>query len=193
MRALLRPARWSPFLVIIFAASLTALEAQAQAQVEAEPFRIGIGDVLRIDVWKEPDLSSKVTVRPDGVISLPVVGDFRAAGLTPEDVQTQLAAALGEFVTAPLVTVIVEEIKSRKIFVTGKVATPGVYDLTQPTRVLQAIAMAGGTIEFAKTDRIVVLRDGGSERFQVNMKAIAKGHHLEDNILLQPGDTILVP
>ena len=132
-------------------------------------------------------------MRPDGVISMPVVGDFKAAGLTPEDVQTQLAAALGEFITAPSVTVIVEEIKSRKIFVTGKVATPGVYDLTQPTRVLQAIAMAGGTTDFAKTDRIVVLRDGASERFQVNMKAIAKGHHLEDNILLRPGDTIIVP
>jgi polysaccharide export outer membrane protein len=161
--------------------------------LEAEPFRIGAGDVLRIDVWKEPDLSSTVTVRPDGVISLPVVGDFKAAGLTPEDVQTQLAAALGEFVTAPSVTVIVEEIKSRKIFVTGKVATPGVYDLNQPTRVLQAIALAGGTIDFAKTDRIVVLRDGGGQRFKVSMKAIAKGRHLEDNILLLPGDTIIVP
>jgi polysaccharide export outer membrane protein len=192
MRALSRPAR-SPFLVIIFAASLTALEAQEQPQVEVEPFRIGTGDVLRIDVWKEPDLSSTVTVRPDGVISLPVVGDLKAAGLTPEEVQTKLAAALGEFITAPSVTVIVDEIKSRKIFVTGKVATPGVYDLTQPTRVLQAIALAGGTIDFAKTDRIVVLRDGGGQRFKVNMKAIAKGRHLEDNILLLPGDTIIVP
>ena len=121
MRALSRPARWSPFLVLVIlvAASLTALEAQEKAEQQGteeqeEPFRIGAGDVLRIDVWKEPDLSSEVTVRPDGVISLPVVGDFKAAGLTPEDVQTQLAAALGEFVTAPSVTVIVQEIKSRK-------------------------------------------------------------------------------
>ena len=88
---------------------------------------------------------------------------------------------------------IVEEINSRKVFVTGKVATPGAYDLTQPTRVLQAIAMAGGTTNFAKTDRIVVLRDGGGERFEVSIKAIAKGHQLDGNILLRPGDTIIVP
>jgi polysaccharide export outer membrane protein len=203
MRALSRPARWSPFLflVTVIAASVTGLhaqeEAQASAQVQAqegaESFRIGTGDVLRIDVWKEPDLSSTVTVRPDGIISLPVVGDFKAAGLTPEEVQTQLAAALGEVITAPTLTVIVEQVNSRKIFVTGKVATPGVYDLTQPTRVLHAIALAGGTTDFAKTDRIVVLRDGARERLKVNMKAIAKGRHLDDNILLQPGDTIIVP
>jgi polysaccharide export outer membrane protein len=198
MRALSRPARWSPFLVlvILFAVSL-ALQAQEEAQEEAqesaEAFRIGAGDKLRIDVFKEPDLSGSVTVRPDGVISMAVVGDFKAAGLTPEDLQTQLAAALGEYITAPTVTVIVEEINSRQIFVTGKVATPGVYDLTQPTRVLQAIALAGGTTDFAKTDRIVVLRDGARQRYRVNMKAIAKGNRLEENFLLQPGDTIIVP
>jgi polysaccharide export outer membrane protein len=170
-----------------------AAPAAAAAQEDAAAFRIGTGDVLRIDVWKEPDLSATVTVRPDGVISLPVVGDFKAAGLTPEEVQTQLTAALGEFITAPTLTVLVEQVNSRKIFVTGKVSSPGVYDLTQPTRVLHAIALAGGTVEFAKTDRIVVLRDGASQRFKVNMKAIAKGRHLDDNILLQPGDTIIVP
>jgi len=175
--------------ITVLVASL-AQTARAAQQPDTD-FRIGLGDVLRIAVWKDADLSSTVRVRPDGVIAMPLAGELKVVGMTPAEVQKQLTARLGEFVTAPSVTVIVEEIHSRKIYVTGAVATPGVYDLIAPTRLLQAIAMAGGTTEFAKEDRIVVVRE--QERFRANLKAILSGDQPEGNLLLRPGDTILVP
>lgn len=184
-----RGARWKLSLILVgFLASLQTVRAEEPE----EAFRIGMSDVLQIAVWKEKDLSTTVQVRPDGMISIPVVGEFKVAGRTPKEVELQLAAALGEFVMAPSVTVIVEQINSLKIFVTGNVTTPGVYDVIRPTRVLQAIALAGGTTAFAKTDRIVVLREGAEGRFEVNLKAITRGRQ-GDNILLRPGDTIIVP
>jgi polysaccharide export outer membrane protein len=164
-----------------------------RAQETEEAYRIGTGDVLRVAVWKEPEFSSSVTVRPDGMISIPVAGDFLVAGRTPAEVQTQLAKAIGEFITAPSVTLIVEQINSRKVFVTGMVAEPGMYDLIRPMRLMQAIAMAGGTTDFAKTDRVVVLRENPVERFEISVKAITTGDRPEGNILLRPGDTVIVP
>jgi polysaccharide biosynthesis/export protein len=191
MMTLARGARW--MLGPLLAGFLVAPLPSAWAQELEEEFRIGTGDVLRIDVWKDDDLSSTVRVRPDGVIAMPVVGEFKVAGRTTADVQVQLKAALSEFLTAPSVTVIVEEINSRKVYVTGYVASPGAYDLLGPTRLMQAIALAGGTTEFAKEDRIVVLREPGGERFQASVKAITSGQQPDDNILLRPGDTVIVP
>jgi polysaccharide export outer membrane protein len=183
--------RWP--LAIVFVTSLLPAFSATRAQESPEVYRIGTGDVLRIAVWKEPEFSTTVTVRPDGMISIPVAGDFQVAGRMPAEVQAQLAKAIGEFITTPSVTLIVEQINSRKVFVTGMVATPGVYDLIRPMRLMQAIALAGGTTDFAKTDRVVVLREDPVERFEISVKAITTGDRPEGNIQLRPGDTIIVP
>jgi polysaccharide export outer membrane protein len=185
----LQGGRFAPVLVSLFLLG----QLPVAAQDTEEEYRIGAGDVLRIAVWKDNDLSSTVKVRPDGVIAMPLVGELRVAGRTPLEVQADVTKVVNEFVTAPYVTVIVEEINSRKIYLAGNVAHPGVYDLLQPTRLMQAIAMAGGTTEFAKEDRVVVIRDGeNGKRFEASMKAIARGKY-SDNILLKPGDTIVIP
>jgi polysaccharide export outer membrane protein len=178
-------------LTVSLAAPMAAPVWAQDGEEETEAYTIGPGDVLRIAVWKEEDLTSVVKVRPDGIIAMPLVGELVVTGRTPADVQAQVTEIVNQFVTAPYVTVIVEEINSRKIYLAGNVAKPGVYDLLQPTRLLQAIAMAGGTTEFAKEDRVVVLRTTG-KRFEASMKMIARGKYT-DNILLRPGDTIIIP
>lgn len=156
---------------------------------------IGPEDVLAILFWREKDLSAEVAVRPDGMITLPLVNDLQAAGLTPDQLRLKVAEAAGRFVEDPNVTVVVKQINSRKVFVTGQVAKPGTYPLVGPTTVLQMIATAGGLMDFAKGDRIVIMRtqDGQTETLKFNYKDVMKGKKLEQNIELRPGDTILVP
>jgi len=159
---------------------------------ERPDFTIGLGDVVRISVWKDPELSGSFQVRPDGWISYPLIGDLQVVGRTTEDLRQSVTEALKEFIAAPAVTVIVEEINSRRFFVTGQVASPGVFTLLQRTTLMQAIAMAGGVTEFADKDKIVVLRQNG-ERLQLSVKRIISGQRPEDNLALEPGDTIVVP
>lgn len=172
----------------------TATAAEREAAPAAEEYVIGIGDVLRIAVWKNPELDTTVPVRPDGNISLPLLGDLRALGMRPLELQRVLDEAYERFVTAPGTTVIVAEIHSRKVFVTGEVAEPGVFDLQPNMRLLQALAMAGGLTPYAK-DRVVVLRQiaGGEERIEVRPSRIISGRDLDGNLLLRPGDTLVVP
>jgi polysaccharide biosynthesis/export protein len=172
--------------------------AQAQPPAPQAPpdYRIGPDDVLAIVFWREKDLSAEVVVRPDGMITLPLISDVYATGLTPEELRVKVQEAAGRYVTDPNATVIVRQINSRRVFITGQVQKPGPYPLTAQTTVLQALSMAGGLGDFAKQDRIVVMRttpDGRTQTYRFNYKDIMRGRRLEQNILLQPGDTVMVP
>lgn len=162
----------------------------------ADAYAIGIGDVLEISVWKNQDLSVTVPVRPDGRISMPLLGDVQAAGMTPLALRQTLTEGLKEYVTAPGVSVVVKEVNSQKVFVTGEVAHPGSFDLRPRTKLLQVLALAGGLTPYAK-GRVVLLRDtrDGAEdqRFEVDLKSIISGKRPADNLILQPGDTLIVP
>jgi len=157
---------------------------------------IGLDDVLAINVWKEPDVSRTLPVRSDGRISLPLVGEMTAAGQTPLQLEQEIAKRLEAYISEPEVNVIVQDSKSRKINILGMVARPGAYLLTGSTTVLDAIAMAGGFKDFAKQKAIYVLRpnaDGTEQRIAFNYKEVIKGKNPEQNIRLQPRDTVVVP
>ncbi len=164
------------------------------ADEPAGAYAIGIGDVVEISVWKNPELSVTVPVRPDGRLSVPLLGDVQAAGLTPLALKEALAVGFAEFVTAPGVSVVIKEIKSQRVFVTGEVAAPGVFDLQPRTKLMQVLAMAGGLTPYAK-GKVIVLRDRGGRdrRFEVEVNAIVSGRRPADNLVLEAGDTIIVP
>lgn len=159
-------------------------------------YAIGIGDVLEISVWKNPELAVTTPVRPDGRISVPLLGDVQASGLTPLALRQALTDRFAEFVTAPGVSVVIKEINSRKVFVTGEVKSPGAFDLQPRTKLMQVLAMAGGLTPYAK-GRVVVLRDSrdgrGDRRYEINLEQIVSGKKSSDNLVLQPGDTLVVP
>jgi polysaccharide export outer membrane protein len=158
-------------------------------------FVIGPEDVLGIVFWREPDFSGDVAVRSDGRITLPLLGDITAAGVTPSALKEQIHTAATKYLTDPNVTVVVRQINSRKVFITGEVNQPGAYPLTGPRTVMQLISLAGGLTEFANNEKISILRqeEGRTRSFTFNYKAVAKGRNVQQNIQLQPGDTIVVP
>ena len=158
-------------------------------------FVIGESDVLNINVWKEPEISQNVVVRPDGKISLPLIGEVTVTGLTPVQAQTLLTSKLQSILTNPQVTVTVTEIRSRMVSITGEVGKAGLYPLLVPTTVLQLITNAGGLGPFANKRGIFILRavDGKQQKIPFNYKLVIKGEHPEQNILLRPGDTVVVP
>jgi polysaccharide export outer membrane protein len=159
-------------------------------------YAIGIGDVLDISVWKNPELSVTVPVRPDGRISVPLLGDIQAAGMTPLALKQTLTDGFKEYVTAPGVSVVLKEINSRKVFVTGEVDTPGAYDLQPRTKLMQVIALAGGLTPYAK-GRVIVLRDSrdgkADRRYEISIDGIVSGKRPGDNLVLLPGDTLVIP
>src|SRR5215471_10190431 len=162
----------------------------------ADDYVIGSDDVLAINVWKEPDLSRTVPVRPDGKITLPLVGDITASGSTPKQLQSNLEQDLAKYISKPAVTVIVQEPKSHKFNIVGQVQKPGSYLLTTPMTVLDAIALAGGFRDWAKVKSIYVLRagaNGARTKLAFNYKKVIKGQSNEQNIQLQTGDTIVIP
>ena len=157
---------------------------------------IGVDDVLSISVWKEPELSRTLPVRPDGKITLPLVGDLQAAGTTPQNLQQELHDKLAAYMAVPEVAVIVQEVKSQKYNIVGQVAKPGSYPLNESMTVLDAIAEAGGIGIYAKSNAIYVLRilpDGSSTQLPFHYKQVLKGTNLSQNVKLQPRDTIVVP
>lgn len=154
----------------------------------AGDYRIGIDDVLDVAVWNVAELQKTVPVRPDGKISLPLVNDIVAAGLTPMELREQLTKAMATFVQNPDVSVVVREIRSQKVSVIGQVRTPGRYDLKGPATVLDALALAGGVTEFAARRKITVLRSAQRLRFDYDA-AVSQGR----NLLIQPGDIVVVP
>lgn len=152
-------------------------------------FRMSREDVIEVSVWKEPDLSRTVPIRPDGKITLPLVGEVQAEGLKPQELEQHVAKALSSYVRDPRVTVIVHDVNGAKVFVTGMVGHPGAFPLRNTMSVLQALAMAGGLAEFADRDTIKVLRADG-RRLEVAYDTLVSG---ESKVTLGPGDTVVVP
>jgi len=170
--------------------------SSAQAKGHDDSYVIGVDDVLAISVWKEPDISRVLPVRSDGKISLPLAGEVQASGQTPRQLEQQIASKLQSYISEPEVAVIVQEIRSQKFNVLGQVNKPGSYPLTNAATVLDAIALAGGFRDFAKQKSIYVLRkaaSGEESRFPFNYKDVIKGKSPDQNIKLQPGDTVVVP
>jgi polysaccharide export outer membrane protein len=161
---------------------------------EAE-YKIGPQDVVRIDVWKEPDISRTIPVRPDGKISLPLLNDVQAAGLTSLQLANAIHDGLTKYLTSPQVTVTVTEINSRRVYVTGEVNRAGSMPLLPNMTALQAVSGAGGFTQFAKMKGIYILRtEGGKQiKYPFNYKEVVKGNHPEQNIPLMSGDVIVVP
>ncbi|MGA2807607.1 MAG: polysaccharide biosynthesis/export family protein [Terracidiphilus sp.] len=159
-------------------------------------FVIGNDDRLAINVWKEPDLTRSIPVRSDGKISLPLVGELQATGRTPLELEQDIANKLRNFITEPEVTVMVEQINSEKFNILGQVSKPGSYPLTAATTVMDAIATAGGFKDFAKQKGVYILRQnpgGGESRIPFNYKDFIRGKNPDQNVKLQPRDTVVVP
>lgn len=197
--------------VVVFGAGVSLGQAQASGQSVAAPdpqamgasdkahdekYVIGNDDVLNISVWKEPDLTKAVPVRSDGKISLPLVGEMQATGKTPLQLEHDITEKLKSFITAPEVNVIVQQVNSRKFNVMGEVAKPGSYALTASTTIMDAIAIAGGFKDFAKKTGVYILRkgtNGKEDRINFNYKSFIKGKNSEQNVRIEPNDTIIVP
>jgi polysaccharide biosynthesis/export protein len=192
--------------IMLSGGSLPAQEAAKGESKAAQPqtpaaattdasYKIGPQDVLRIDVWKEPEISRSVPVRPDGKVSLPLLNDVQAAGLTAMELANVITDGLKKFMNSPQVTVSVSEINSRRVYVTGEVTRPGAFPLLPNMTVLQALTSAGGFTQFARIKNIYVLRTeaGKQVKHSFNYKDVVNGKRPEDNITLQPGDTIVVP
>jgi polysaccharide biosynthesis/export protein len=182
---------------LMFCATLAApVAAQATRPAEKLVYVIAPGDALQLFVWREPELTRDVTVRLDGKITVPLVGEVQAAGRTPEQLGNEIAAGLKRFLAAPQVTLSVKEANASRFFIIGRVARPGVFPLAGRTTLLQALALAGGLAEFAKGDRIIIIREdqGAESTVVINYKKLEAGTEIaQNNVALRPGDTILVP
>jgi polysaccharide export outer membrane protein len=165
------------------------------AAVADADYKIGPQDMVRIDVWKEPEISRTIPVRPDGKISLPLLNDVQASGLTAIQLGNSIHDGLTKYLNSPQVTVTVTEINSRRVYITGEVNRPGALPLLPDMTVLQALSSGGGFTQFAKLKGIYVLRNEGGKQVKLpfNYKEVVKGKNQEQNILLLPGDVIVVP
>ncbi len=164
----------------------------ARASEPPSGYLIGLGDILRITVWKEPDLTLDVTVRLDGMITLPLIGDVQAAGRVPSQLAGNLATELKRFIENPRVTVTVTQATSARIYVVGQMVRPGEFPLSGRMTVLKALALAGGFKEFAKPESIVIVRED-QKVIPFNYKHVGEGKDMSQNVLLAAGDTIIVP
>ena len=161
------------------------------APVDPRSYLIGPEDVLGVTVWREPEVSRLVQVRPDGKITLPLAGELTAGGLTPVQLETQVTKKLSEFINQPVVTVSVQSVQSKKYYLAGEINRSGAFPLVVPTTVLEAINAAGGFKEFANKGKVVILR--GDQRLKFNYNDVVKGKNLKQNIYLENGDHIIVP
>ena len=180
-------------LVILFISTLVSSNATFAQQ--PSPYLIGATDVLNIYVWKEPDLTQDVTVLPDGKITFPLIGEIQAQGRTVTQLKKDISDKLKDYVTAPEVTVVVRQVNSRRIYTLGKLNTPGPYPLAPDMTVIQALSVAGSFAEWADEKNIrVIRREGGKEiQYRFNYKDFIAGKDIEQNILLKPNDTVVVP
>lgn len=177
------------------AASTTQNPAPPKSATDDPGYIIGQDDVIDISVWKETEISRRVPVRPDGKISIPLLNDVQAAGLTPMQLQAQLTEKLRKFLTEPQVTVIVVAINSRRVYIMGEVGRPGPIPLLANMTVLQAITTAGGLGQFANGSKIRIIRNENGKQivFSFNYKEVLNAKNPEQNIILKPGDSIVVP
>jgi polysaccharide export outer membrane protein len=159
--------------------------------VDPKTFQIGAEDILFIQVWREQDFTRQAIVRPDGKITMPLIGEVQASGLTPDQLTTALAESLSKFLNNPQVNVTILAVNSKKYYITGEVNRPGAFPLAVPTKVLEALSSAGGFREFASVKKITILRKG--QRLKFNYKDVIKGKNMDQNILLENGDYIIVP
>ena len=183
-------------LVIVVLGFIVSLgTAMAQTPAPESSYRIGPNDILNIFVWKEADLTRDVTVMPDGKITYPLIGEITAQGQTASELKKTITDKLQNFVTAPEVTVIVKESRSQVVYTVGKLTRPGPYPLAPGMTVMQALSAAGGFAEWADPKNIMIIRREGGKEIQLrfNYKEFTSGERLEQNIVLKPGDTLVVP
>jgi polysaccharide export outer membrane protein len=159
--------------------------------VDPKTYVIGAQDILSIKVWREQDFTGLYTVRPDGKITLPLIGDVQASGLTPERLGDQLKQGLSNYINSPDVSVSLQTVNSKKFYITGEVNRPGEYVLAIPTKVFDALSNSGGFRDFANRKKIIIIR--GADRLKFNYQDILRGRNLEQNIFLENGDTVVVP
>lgn len=185
---------------VIIAAALAclALTTRADEAVKPkvnDPYRLQPGDVVSVSVWKEQDLQRDVLVRPDGAVSFPLAGEIAVDGRTVEELRLALAERLKRYVPEPVVTVAVKEIGGNRIYVIGKVARPGEFPFNSPIDIMQALSLAGGATTFAQINDIVILRreDGVQRALPFRYGDVERGKSLQQNFLLQSGDTVVVP
>lgn len=191
---------------VLFALLSVALLGQASAeappQAGASPagvalpaYRLQPGDIITVSVWKETDLQSEVLVRPDGAFTFPLAGEVNAVGKTVDDIRTVLADRLKRYIPNPVVTVAIKTIGGNRIYVVGRVNRAGDFPLSSPMDVMQAIALAGGATPFAAINDIVILRrqNGEQQALHFHYSDVARGRELSQNVLLQTGDTVVVP
>jgi polysaccharide export outer membrane protein len=174
----------------------SSVEAQAAAaQVVEDKYQLGPEDLIEISVWKEPDLTKQIAIRPDGKISYPLIGEIQAAGKTVKQLREEISKRLEKFVTDAQVTVILIKTQYYKIYVVGKVNKPGEFLVGRPANVMQALAMAGGLTPFASPGKIVILRRSGDTELTLpfDYKAVSRGQFLDQNVTLLPGDVVVVP
>ncbi|MBK5294470.1 MAG: polysaccharide biosynthesis/export family protein [Acidobacteriia bacterium] len=160
------------------------------APVDPKSYKIGSEDVLRIQVWKEPELGGLMTVRPDGIITVDLVGEIQASGLTPDQLTQKLKEEYAKLINNPIVIVSVHQVRSKKYYLSGGLMRNGEVPLVVPTTVMEALSIAGGFTEFANKKKVVILR--GDKRYFFNYNEVAKGKKLEQNIYLENGDFIIV-
>ncbi len=161
------------------------------AAVDPNKYVLGSEDVIFIKTWREPDFTFQVAVRPDGKITVPLVGEVQAGGLTPQQLTTDLKENLAKFINKPDVTIFVTDVRSKKYFIDGQVNKAGSFPLVTPTTVLEALSNSGGFRDFANPKKVIILR--GTKRFKFNYKEVISGKKQEQNILLETGDHIIVP
>jgi polysaccharide export outer membrane protein len=201
---------WTVLILLSLALLIGVQESAAKPQAHDAPaasdavknpatvdpnYVIGSEDVLDVSVWKEPDLSRTVPVRPDGKISLPLLNDVQAAGLTPSQLAAAITTSLNKFVTNPQVTVIITQINSQRFYLLGEVTRPGAYSLIPGMTVLQALSNAGGFTPYANSKKVYLLREENRkpQKLFFNYKDVIAGKQTEQNIVLKTGDTIIVP
>jgi polysaccharide export outer membrane protein len=185
--------RWFALIMILWGIVVNA--GQGRANEDAGPYVIGPGDILNIYIWKETELTRDITVMSDGRITFPLIGELTAAGRTLGELRQAIAERAAKYVTAPEVTVILKESRSRRIYTIGKLNRPGPYPLEAVMTVLQALSTAGGFTEWADTKSILIIRREAGKEVQIpfNYKDFIAGKNTEQNILLKPNDTIVVP
>lgn len=185
--------------LLVLVSGLAPLPVLAQAAAPAEPgvgnYPVNAGDVLEVLVWKEENLQKQVVVRPDGFFSFPLTGDIRAEGRTITAISEDISAQIARYIPDPVVSVAIFEPRGSKVYVIGQVNRPGEFPINRYVDVIQALAMAGGTTPFAKLDNIQILRREGTTQTATTFAYgdIAAGKRLQQNIVLKPGDTVLVP
>lgn len=180
---------------LVLGISALGVAVPAAAEEPTADYQIKPGDVLMVNVWKEQDLTLEVLVRPDGKFSFPLAGDLDAAGQSVEQVRQALISKISSYIPDAAATVMVKNIEGNRAYVVGKVTRPGPVIMSHQTNVMQALAMAGGTVQFAELKHIIILRgQGGTQTaIEFNYDEVQNGEALEQNVVLQPGDVVVVP